>query len=128
MEKWAKKPYLIDPMVVPWPIITFTLTKHSFHSIKSKDTRATNLRTCKNDQWRRFLGFETIASMSKVNFYHWVFYIFLKGQILGDVPFNQSLHIHSFTLQKLNDMNMEDVCGFNCHLVLAFTPKTIFPH
>jgi hypothetical protein len=23
---------------------------------------------------------------------------------------------------------MRDVCSFNCHLVLAFMPKPIFPH
>jgi hypothetical protein len=77
---------------------------------------------------KRFIGFEIIPSMSKVIFYHWIFYIFLKGQIFGYVPFNWSLHIPSFTLQKLRDTSMGDVCGFNCHLVLASMSKPIFPH
>jgi hypothetical protein len=128
MEKWAKQPSLIDPMVVLRPIITFIPTKHSFHSIKSKDTRMINLKTCKNDQWKGYLGFETILSMSKVIFYLRLFYIFLRGQILGGVPFNLSLYILSFTLQKFKDTSLEDVCDFNCHLVLAFMLKPIFPH
>jgi hypothetical protein len=50
------------------------------------------------------LGFETIPNMSKVIFYCWFFYIFLKGQILGDVPFDRNLHIpfllHPTKIQK----------------------------
>jgi hypothetical protein len=53
--------------------------------MKSKDTIMTNLKTCKSDQWKAFLGFETITSMFEVIIYHWIFYIFLKGQILGNV-------------------------------------------
>jgi hypothetical protein len=85
-------------MLVFRPRTTFIPTKHNFHSIKSKDTRVTNLWTCENDQQKGFIGFETILSMFKVIIYCWVFYIFLRGQILGDVPFNHSLHIPSFTL------------------------------
>jgi len=114
--------------VVFRPITTFIPTKQSFHSIKSKDTRTTNFRTCKNDQWKGFIGFETIQSMSKVILYHWFFYILLREQIVGDVPLNHSLHIPSFTLQKLRDMNMGDVCSLNCHLVFASMPKPIFSH
>ncbi len=66
----------------------------------------TNLRTCKNDQWKGFIGFETIPSMSKVIFYYWFFYIFLKGQILGDVPLNHNLHIPLFTLQKFRNTSI----------------------
>jgi hypothetical protein len=88
----------------------------------------TNPRTCKNDQWKRFVGFETISNMSKVIIYYQFFYILLRGQILGNVPLDHSLHIPSFTLQKLRDMSMGDVCGFNCHLVLASMPKPIFSH
>ncbi len=51
------------------PITTFILTKHNFHSIRSKDTTTINLRTCKNDQRKRFIDFETIPSMSEVIFY-----------------------------------------------------------
>jgi len=115
-------------VVVFWSITTFIPIKQSFHSIKSKDTRTTNPRTCKNDQWKRFVGFETIPNMSKVIIYYQFFYILLRGQILGNVPLDHSLHIPSFTLQKLRDMSMGDVCGFNCHLVLASMPKPIFPH
>jgi len=110
------------------PITTFIPTKHNFCSIKSKDTRTTNLITCNNDQWKGFIGFETIPSMFKVIFYLWFFYIFLRGQILGDVPLDCSLHIPSFTFQKLRDMSVGDVCGFNCHLVLASVSKLIFPN
>ncbi len=60
--------------------------------------------------------------------YRWFFYIFLRGKILGDVQLDRSLHIPLFTLQKLKDMNMGDVCNFNCHFVLAPMPKPIFPH
>jgi hypothetical protein len=76
----------------------------------------------------RFIGFETIQSMSEVIIYFQFFYIMLKEQILGDVPFDHNLHIPLFTLQKLRDMSMGDVCGFNCHLVLTSMPKPIFPH
>ncbi len=113
--------------VVLRPITTFIPTKHNFHSIKSKDTRFTNPRICKNDRWKGFIGFETIKSMSEMIFYCQFFYIFLKGQIFGDVPLDRSLHIPLFTLQKLRDTNMGDVCAFNCHLVLASMPKPIFP-
>ncbi len=58
-----------------------------------------------------------------LNFLH-----FLDGQIFGYVPLNWSLHIPSFTLQKLRDTSMGFVCGFNCHLVLASMLKPIFPH
>jgi hypothetical protein len=66
--------------------------------------------------------------MSEVIIYYQFLYTLLKGQIIGDVPHDHSLHIPSFTLQKLKDMSMGDVCGFNCHLVLASMPKPIFPH
>jgi hypothetical protein len=69
-------------MVVLQPITTFIFAKHNFHSIKSKDTRTTNLRTCKNDQWKGFIGFETIPSMFKVIFYCWFFYIFSRDKFL----------------------------------------------
>jgi hypothetical protein len=75
-----------------------------------------------------FIGFETIPSMSEVIISRQYFYILLRGQILGNVPLNRNLHIPSFTLEKLRDMSMGDVCGFNCHLVLASMPKPIFPH
>jgi len=114
--------------VVFWPITTFIPTKHNFHSIKSKNTRVTNPRTCKIDQWKGFISFETIPSMYEVIFYCRFFYILLRGQILGDVPLDRNLHISSFTLQKLKDTSMGDVCDFNCHLVLAIMPKPIFPH
>jgi hypothetical protein len=39
--------------------------------------------------------------MFEVIFYHWFFYIFLKEQILGNVPLHRNLHIPLFTLQKL---------------------------
>jgi len=68
--------------VVLWPIITFIHRKHSFHSMKSKDTRATNVKSCKNDQWKGFIGFETIQSMFKVIFYHQFFYILLRDKSL----------------------------------------------
>ncbi len=64
------------------PITTFIPIKQSFHSIKSKDTKATNPRTCKHDQWIGFIGFETIPSMSKLIFYHHFFNILLRGKIL----------------------------------------------
>jgi hypothetical protein len=72
-------------VVVLWPTTTFIPIKHNFHLIKLENTRTTNLKTCKNDKWKGFLGFETIPSISKVIFYHGIFYIFLRGQILGDV-------------------------------------------
>ncbi len=62
------------------------------------------------------------------DFCHRIFHILLMGQILLYVPFHQSFHILSFTLQKFKDTNMGDVCGFNYHLVLASMPKPIFPH
>jgi hypothetical protein len=58
-----------------------------------------------------------------LNFLH-----FLDGQSFEYVPLNWSLHILSFTLQKLRDTSMGFVCGFNYHLVLASMPKPIFPH
>jgi hypothetical protein len=88
----------------------------------------TNPRTCKNDNGKGFISFETIPSMSEVIISRQFFYILLRGQILGNVPLNRNLHIPSFTLEKLRDMSMGDVCGFNCHLVLASMPKPIFPH
>ncbi len=75
-----------------------------------------------------FIGFETIPNMSEVILYCWFFYIMLKGQIFGDVPLDRSLHIPSFTLQKIRNTSMGDVCSFNCHLVLASMFKLIFPH
>jgi len=39
---------------------TFILTKHNFHLIKSKGTRATNFKTYQNDQWKGFIGFQTV--------------------------------------------------------------------
>ncbi len=111
-------------VVVFWPITTFIPTKQNFHSIKSKDTRMTNPRTCQNDQWKGFWGFETIPSMFKVIFYHNFFYILLKGQILEDVPFNHSLYIPSFTLQKLRDMSM----GMHAiSIVTLFWPPCLNP-
>jgi hypothetical protein len=86
-------------VVVFWPITTFISIKQCFHSIKSKDIKATNFRTCKNDQWKGFIGFETIPNMSKVIFYRRFFCILLRGQIFGHVPFDHSLRIPSFTLQ-----------------------------
>ncbi len=65
--------------------------------------------------------------MSEVIFYCQVFYIFLKEQILGDVPLDHSLHIPLFILENLKNTSMGDVCGFNCHLVLASMLKPIFP-
>jgi hypothetical protein len=53
--------------------------------MKSKDTIMTNHKTYKNDYWKGFLGFETITSMFKVIIYYWIFYIILRGQILGNV-------------------------------------------
>jgi hypothetical protein len=50
----------------------------------------------------------------------------LRGQIFGIVPFDQSLDIPSFTLQKFKDTSMGDVCGFNCHLVLASNQNPSF--
>jgi hypothetical protein len=95
------RPHVVGVFVVVLqPITTFIPTKHNFHSIKSKDTRATNPTTCKNDQWKGYIFFETIPSMFKVIFYRQFFYI-LKGQILGGVPFDHNLHIPSFTLQNL---------------------------
>ncbi len=66
-------------MVVFWSITTFILTKQSFHSLKSKDTRMTNLITCKNNQWKRFIGFETIPSMFEVIFLLLVFFTSCRG-------------------------------------------------
>jgi hypothetical protein len=77
----------------------------------------TNPRISKTNQWKGFIGFQTISNMFEVVFYRQSFYILLRGQFLGDVPFNHNFHIPSFTLQKLRDMNMGDVCGFNFHLV-----------
>ncbi len=114
--------------LVFWSITTFIFTKHNFNLIKSKNTKATNPRTCKNYQWKRFIGFETIPIMSEVIIYCPFFYTSLKGQIIGDVPLDRNLHILSFTLQKLRNTSMEDVCGFKYHLVLASMPKRIFPH
>jgi len=97
-------PHVVGVFVVVFePITTFRPTKHSSHLIKSKNTRTTNFRTCKKDQRKGFIGFETIASMSKVIFYRWLFYIFLNGHIFRDVPFDHNLHIPSFTLQKLRN-------------------------
>ncbi len=78
--------------VVFLPIITFIPTKYSLHSIKSKDTKMTNSKTLKNYQWKGFIGFETIPSMSKVIVYSQFFNIMLRGQILGDVPLGCNLH------------------------------------
>jgi hypothetical protein len=47
------------------------------------------------------------------------------------IPFNWNLFIPLFILQKLKNMSMGDVCGFNCHLVLASVPthlSTPSPH
>ncbi len=122
-------PHVVEVFAVVFqPITTFIPTKKKIHLIKSKDTRMINLRTCKKDQWKGFIGFETIPSMYKVIFYRHFFYILLKGKILGNVPLNYSLHIPLFFLQKLRDTSMGNVCSFNCHLVLASMPKPIFPH
>jgi hypothetical protein len=85
MAKWAKQLCLIDLMwlgLLWWsssPLTAFIFTKHSFHLVKLKDTRMTNPRTCKNDQWKGFLGFETIPNMSEVIFFCQIFYILLRG-------------------------------------------------
>ncbi len=51
-------PHVVRVFVVVFrPITTFIFTNHNFHSIKSKDTRTINPRTCKNDQWRRVYRF-----------------------------------------------------------------------
>jgi len=60
-------------VVVVLPITTFIPIKQNFHSIKLKFTKVTNIITCKNDQWKMFIGFETIPSMSKVIFYRQFF-------------------------------------------------------
>ncbi len=123
------RPHVVGVFVVVFsPIITFIHTKYSFHSMKSKDTRTTNVKSCKNDQWKGFIGFETIPSMSKVILYHQFFYILWRGQIFGDVLVDHNLHIPLFMLQKLRDTSMGDVCGINCHLVLVSMLKPIFPH
>ncbi len=64
------------------PTTTFILTKQNFHSFKSKDTGVTNPRTCKNDQWKWFIGFETIASMSEVIFFVCFFTFCWKDKFL----------------------------------------------
>jgi len=61
--------------------------------MKSKDTRATNVKFCKNDQWKGCIGFETIPNMSKVILYHQFFLHLVEGQIFGDVPLDNNLHI-----------------------------------
>ncbi len=58
-----------------------------------------------------------------LNFSHLV-----EGTFFLYVPFHQSLNIPLFILQKLRNTNMGDVCGLNCHLVLTFMLKPIFPH
>jgi hypothetical protein len=64
-------PHVVGIFVVVFrPITTFVPIKQSFHSSKLRYTRMTNPITCKNDQWKRFIGFETIPSMSEVIFYH----------------------------------------------------------
>jgi hypothetical protein len=68
----------------------------------------TNPKTCKNDKWKGFISFEIIPSMSGVILYHQIFNILLRGQFFGNVPFDHSLHIPSFTLQKLKDTSMGD--------------------
>ncbi len=88
------------------PITTFISIKQNFHSIKSKNTRAINPKIYKNDQWKGFIGFKTILSVSEVIFYHQFFYILLKGQILGNVPLHHNMHIPLFTLQKLRNTSM----------------------
>jgi hypothetical protein len=115
-------------VMVLHPITTFIPTKHSFHLIKSKDTRIINPKTFKSEQWKGFIGFENIPSMSKVILYHWFFYIFLRERILGDVALDCSLHIPLFTLEKLRDTSMGDECDFNCQFFLASMPKPIVPH
>jgi hypothetical protein len=114
--------------VVLWPITTFIPIKQIFHSIELKDTKTTNPITCKTDQWKMFISFETIPNMSKVIFYCQLFYILLRGQFLRGVPLDRTLHIPLFTLQKLKNTNVRDVCDFNCHLVLVSMFKSIFPH
>jgi hypothetical protein len=56
-------PHVVGVFIMVFrPITTFILTKHSCHSIKSKDTRATNPRTCKYDQWKGFIGFDDVRN------------------------------------------------------------------
>jgi len=118
-------PHLVGVIaMVFWPITTFIPTKLSFHSIKSKDIRMINPKTCKNDQWKGFKGFETIPSMFEAILYHWFFYILLKGNFFGDVPFNHNSHIPSFTLQKFKDMSMGDVCSL---IATLFWPPCLNP-
>ncbi len=66
--------------------------------------------------------------MFKVIFYRQISHILFKGQMFSYIPFDRNLCIPLFTLQKLKNMNMGDVCCFNCHLVLASVPKPIFAH
>ncbi len=107
-------PHVVGVFVVVFqPITTFIPIKHSFHSIESKDTKATNPITWNIDHWKGFINFETIPSMSEVLFYCRFFYMLLRGQFFGDVPLDCNLHIPLFTLQKFKDMNMGDVCDFN---------------
>jgi hypothetical protein len=70
------------------------------------------------------IGFQTIPSMSKVIICGWFFYILLRGQILGDVPFNRNLHIPSFTLQKLKDMSMG---MYAISIITLFWPPCLNP-
>jgi len=51
-----------------------------------------------------------------------------KSQMFSYIPFDWNLCISLFTLHKLKNMSMEDVCNFNYHLVLAYVPKPIFAH
>jgi hypothetical protein len=88
----------------------------------------TNLRICKNNQWKRFIGFETIPTMSEVILHHRFFYIFLKGQILGDVHSIIICIYFRSPCKKIKNTSMGDVCSLNCQLVLVSMPKPIFPH
>ncbi len=113
-------------VMVLHPMTTFIPTKHSFHLIKSRDTKMINPKTCKNDQWKGFIGFETILSISKAILYHWFFYIFLKEQILGDVAFNCSLFIPLFNLQKIRDTSMGGVNVVS--IATLFWPPCLNPY
>ncbi len=114
--------------MVFWPITTFIPIKQSFHSIKSEHTKIINPRTCKNDQWKGVISFEIIRRMAEVILYH----RFLLHIIEGTNSWRCSIRLqfaYPFVHPtKSHKHEHEDVCGFNCHLVLASMAKPIFPH
>jgi hypothetical protein len=56
------------------------------------------------------------------------FFTFCWGDKFLEMFHLTTIFISLFTLQKFKDTSMGDVCGFNCHLVLASMLKPIFPH